>query len=299
LRKIRNPKLLLLASIVISVAIVSSVATVLLVKAQNPDFSLTTTPSSLSIQAGTCATKTITVTSLNGFSGVVTLSSFTSPSSPGVAETITPTSVVLASNSSATATKTVCASASAPAECQTETIVGTSGSFSHAVSEQDCVTTNIPPPPQLFTYTAKWICYVPVPGVTFNPAGAEAIGLVPGEYKTDINVHNPSFFNQTLTLNKKFVVSVPEAPFVNATRVAFIKTILAPDGAFFVDCREILATLGLPLGKPFKGFLVIVTTTQNLNVVAEYSAESFNANTGVSTGISLEVETIPSGPFIP
>lgn len=151
----------------------------------------------------------------------------------------------------------------------------------------------------MFTYTAKWICNVNVPGLPFNPAGAENIGLVPGEYKTDINVHNPSLANQsqTLTLKKKIVQSVPEAPSVNATRVKFLFTVLGPDGAFFMDCKEIMAALGLPLNSPAKGFVIIIATTPNLNVVAEYSSESFTGT--IPLGIALDVVNIPAGPFIP
>jgi hypothetical protein len=291
----RKSRMVLLAIAVVSTIIASTIS-VMMVRAPSPGFTIGTSTSSLNIPAGGCASKTITVTSINGFFGTVTLISTTSPASPGVSETITPVSLALTVNGTATSTKTVCASASTLPECQTETITGISGTEIHSITEQDSVGGGCAPPQQ-FTYTVKWICFVPL-SPKQQPA-AETIGLVPGEYKTDINVHNPSFANQTLNLKKKLVVSIPESPSVNATRVAFLSTVLGPDGAFFMSCPEILSKLGIPtIGVPVKGFLVIVTTTANLNVVVEYSSESLSP-TGVSTGISLEVQTISAGPFVP
>jgi hypothetical protein len=185
-----------------------------------------------------------------------------------------------------------------------------------------------------FEYRAKWICNIPLPvptapqGSTFvNLTAAENIGLVPGEYKTDINVHNPSH-SANITILKKFVVSTPETagPTTPVTRLARIT--LFPDGAIFMDCVEILnlftsavqGIAGCNLFVPscaLKGFVVINQVSSSgtvigfssdrLDVVGEYSSESFNttftgnppafARTG-STGISLDVEPIPASPFV-
>ena len=62
------------------------------------------------------------------------------------------------------------------------------------------------PPAQIYTYAAKWICNL-VPETT--PKHAEDIGLVPGEYQTDINVHLPTR-GVAQFVTKKFVVADPE-----------------------------------------------------------------------------------------
>ena len=176
-----------------------------------------------------------------------------------------------------------------------------------------------PPSPgvSLFMYVAKWICNAPV--VTtfqFNPNSAESIGLVPGEYKTDINVHNPSFAASNVTLKKKFVISqaesrFPQGGFVSAKGLtAFASVTLGPDAAVFIDCFDIYLTFlqqGIPIPPTgaAKGFVVLIATVSDLNVVAEYSSESFNSTSSCvpvtcgSTGTSLDVVTIASQPFVP
>lgn len=162
-----------------------------------------------------------------------------------------------------------------------------------------------------FTYTAKWICNTPFaqPGfnsTVVNTGDAESIGLVPGEYKTDINVHNPGPANVTIV--KKFVLSVAESPFLPRANVtAFVKTFAGPDVAFFITCGEIQALLRLPPLHAFKGFVILTTTVSNLDVVAEYTSETFDfspecpfpsvpplASTNCTEGLTLDVQKIPA-----
>ncbi len=162
------------------------------------------------------------------------------------------------------------------------------------------------PQDPLFTYTAKFICNIPVVDSflnTLQPNRAETIGLVPGEYKTDINVHNANL-TTSFTIKKEFVVSVPEALSVGNNTKVLLATIVGPDGAFFIDCSDILGHLpgfcfptprGLICKQPTaKGYVVLTTDTPNLDVVAEYSALSVNATAAPfeMTGISLDVEHI-------
>src|SRR3989442_14602967 len=75
-----------------------------------PDFTMTANPSSLNIPAGTTGKSTITLTSLNGFSGTVNLYTSPSPLCPSPAcstWSIDPTSVNLVPNGSATATLSI------------------------------------------------------------------------------------------------------------------------------------------------------------------------------------------------
>jgi hypothetical protein len=160
---------------------------------------------------------------------------------------------------------------------------------------------------------AKWICNAPTGVFPFIPQTAENIGLVPGEYKTDINVHNPSFAASNMTLKKKFVISQPERAFSQGGFVsakgltAFASVLLGPDAAVFIDCVDIFVTFsqqGVNL-QTAKGFVVLIAPVSNLNVVAEYSSESFNSTSSCtppcagSTGVSLDIVTITAQPFVP
>ena len=77
-----------------------------------PDFSISSSPTSMNVQQGSSAISTITLTSLNGFSGTVTLSTNT-PSS-GLSWKISPTGVTLSSGATITSILTVNASSTAP-----------------------------------------------------------------------------------------------------------------------------------------------------------------------------------------
>ncbi len=163
-----------------------------------------------------------------------------------------------------------------------------------------------PSTPPAFMYTAKWICNIANPffaGLPLDTNRAESIGLVPGEYKTDINVHNPNAGNVTIT--KKIVASLAESQNVFNVPKGEAFTLVGPDAAFRMDCLDIFLHLPCPLfciNSPIaaKGFVSFFSSAPNLDVVAEYSSESFNS-TGVclppscvSTGVSLDVQRITS-----
>src|SRR2546425_2178581 len=114
-----------------------------------PDFTMTANPSSLNIPAGTTGKSTITLTSLNGFSGTVSL--YTSPSplcpSPQCSTwSIDPTSVSLVPNGTATATLSIFGGVQGG--YGNVTVYGNSGSLSHSVT----VSFKITPAPD-FTIT--------------------------------------------------------------------------------------------------------------------------------------------------
>ena len=90
-----------------------------------PDFSLSTSPSSVSVNPGASVTSTVTVTSLNGFNAAVALSASGLPS--GVTASFSPTSVTPASGGSATSTLTLTASTSAAAGTTGVTVSGVNG----------------------------------------------------------------------------------------------------------------------------------------------------------------------------
>lgn len=99
-----------------------------------PDFTISASPSSFAVNADTSQSSTITVTSVNAFSGSVTLSS-----SFG---SINPTSLTVPASGSATATLTF-----TPAASTTITVSGTSGTLNRSTSITVTVPT-VPSAPQ-------------------------------------------------------------------------------------------------------------------------------------------------------
>ena len=97
-----------------------------------PAFSVSASPTSVTVTQGTSGTSTITVTSTGGFSSATTLSASGLPS--GVTAAFSTNPVTPPANGSATSTLTLTASASATVGTATVTITGTSGSTSHSAT---------------------------------------------------------------------------------------------------------------------------------------------------------------------
>src|SRR6185437_11864358 len=91
-----------------------------------PDFSLSASPTSLTVQQGTSGHSTITVTPSGGFTGSVTLSNSALPS--GVTATISP------NPTTSTSTITFTATSTATTGTSTITITGTSGTLTHTTT---------------------------------------------------------------------------------------------------------------------------------------------------------------------
>jgi uncharacterized membrane protein len=92
-----------------------------------PGFTVSASPSAVSVQQGTNATSTITVTSQNGFNSATTLSASGLPS--GVTAAFSTNPVTPPANGSATSTLTFTASSTAPTGTTNVTVTGTSGSL--------------------------------------------------------------------------------------------------------------------------------------------------------------------------
>ncbi|HEY6765827.1 MAG TPA: hypothetical protein VI386_13735 [Candidatus Sulfotelmatobacter sp.] len=97
-----------------------------------PDFSLSASPSSVTVVQGSNGTSTITVTSLNGFNSATTLTASGLPS--GVTAAFSPNPVTPPANSTAGSTLTLTASSTATTGNATVTITGTSGSTVHTTT---------------------------------------------------------------------------------------------------------------------------------------------------------------------
>ncbi|OLB72205.1 hypothetical protein AUI06_01900 [archaeon 13_2_20CM_2_52_21] len=115
-----------------------------------PNFVLSANPSSLTIAAGSSATFALSITSINSFAGIVSLTTAVSP--PSLPVTLSTSSVTLTANQTLTSTLTASTSTSTPTGTYTITITGTSGSLVNLVSIT--LTVNSPPQPG-FTMSAS------------------------------------------------------------------------------------------------------------------------------------------------
>jgi len=113
-----------------------------------PDFSISASP--LTINAGASGSSTITVKSLNTFSGTVALT-FTTPN--GWSASVSPTSLLVASDVSATSTLSITVPSTTAAGTYTVNVTGTGGSLVHSASVTANVQT-IPSAPQNLKSTA-------------------------------------------------------------------------------------------------------------------------------------------------
>jgi len=103
------------------------------------DFSITASPNSLSLRRSSTASSLITLKSLNGFSGAVTLSATITPTGPRTS--LSPTLVTLSSEGSGTSTLSIKSLKKTPIGSYTVTITATSASLSHVITLQVTVTT--------------------------------------------------------------------------------------------------------------------------------------------------------------
>src|SRR5216683_2375881 len=97
-----------------------------------PDFTVSASPSSLTITQGSNGTSTITITSLNGFNAATTLSVSGLPS--GVTAAFSTNPVTPPANGTATSTLTLTASGTATTGNATVTVTGTSGALTHSTT---------------------------------------------------------------------------------------------------------------------------------------------------------------------
>ena len=97
-----------------------------------PDFRITINPATSAIPASSSAGSNITLTSVNGFTGTVILTTSVLPlQSNGPTATLVPTQVILSSEGSSTTKLTVSTTSSTPTGLYTITVTGSAGSQTH------------------------------------------------------------------------------------------------------------------------------------------------------------------------
>jgi Cohesin domain len=105
-----------------------------------PTFSISASPSSLTVKGESSKTSTITLQSLNGFIGTITLSATVSPIvKNGLSAALSPTSVSLTANGQATSTLTATANGPTPMGTYTVTVTASGG----GVTKQTQVTVTV------------------------------------------------------------------------------------------------------------------------------------------------------------
>ncbi|MDX1939278.1 MAG: hypothetical protein SFU99_01935 [Saprospiraceae bacterium] len=124
--------------------------------------------------------------------------------------------------------------------------------------------------PYKFQYAVKFICTSDIPGTS-----QQSPGLLPGNYQTAVNIHNP---NKTAVRLRKKLATV-------GVISKWLESGLKYDEVEQVHCGhvqdfEIITIHG------FEGFLVI-ESTQSLDVVAVYTAAPIGGQVS-----SIEVEQI-------
>ena len=201
-------------------------------------------------------------------------------------------------------------------------VIIATATFAVIVTNAFTLIPGFPASPARYSYAIKFLCNLNNP----NTAVLE-MGLAPGYYFTDINVHNPSYLIHNDTLLVKFVLATPEPTSQAGTKIPFVpadptpyalQTVkLGPDAAIRIDCREIISVLfpasaGTVSIQHAKGFVIIYTTKPItapglLDVWAEYTTtgvftctdqDSFGERI-CATAPSLEVVQVQRSVFVP
>lgn len=170
-----------------------------------PDFSITASPDSLTIEKGGADTTTITIESLNGFNQPVDLN-ITSPPISGVMTILNPSQVTPLPDGSATSTLTVEVASTATAETYTITVTGTNDSLAHSTNIS-LVVTPTPPVPD-FSINAY-----PTP-LTIHQGGSNisivtVTSLEGFNQPVDLAVTSEPVVGITVTLNPSQVIPPP------------------------------------------------------------------------------------------
>jgi hypothetical protein len=149
-----------------------------------------------------------------------------------------------------------------------------------------------------WNFSAKFVCgFVGAqqPGTPGEPI------VKPGNYATEINIHNYNY--KQLPLKKKVIVLVdPQNPTIgrepNAVQPrAFADVSMGPDFGMFDDCNQIWSMVFPALAPPspmplFIGYLVVVSPL-DLDIDAVYTANAPGTVGTTPTGISIDVNRVP------
>ena len=138
-----------------------------------------------------------------------------------------------------------------------------------------------------FSYAAQFTCGL-------DPAGKFA-RIVPGQYATAVNVHNPS--GRDVVVRQRLALTFPDAQFGSAREPGLVSDWLTSDvgqgEAIEIDCGEVPSEFfpGDVFPPYIQGFLVIESASPR-DVTAVYTAASVD-ETGEMEVRSIDVESVP------
>jgi len=253
-----------------------------------PDFLITLNPSFLSEVPGAAASSTITLTSLNGFSGPVSLSA--SVSAGGFGVQINPSNPSLASGATSTATLTITAPNNALIENYLVTLTGKSGSITHSVTLPLAVTGF---------------------AVAINPGDVSFPSGVSGSFNITLASLNGFSGNVTLTdqvSNNNLIASLGSTtvrvPAGGSARTV-LKVSSSANGAYTVTVtgtfgklvKKISATVDVTSNPDFiiGANPIFLSLTQGSSGTSTIVATSAN---GLSGNLNLKATVNPAGPVV-
>lgn len=121
-----------------------------------------------------------------------------------------------------------------------------------------------------FQYAAKFICTANIPGTSQTTPS-----LLPGNYQTAVNIHNPS--EKLVKLRMK--IAIADGPISK-----WVGRALKDDEVTKVDCGQIRELFDLASIHGLEGFFV-VESTHSIDVIAVYTA-------GKGSVASIDVEDV-------
>ncbi len=151
----------------------------------------------------------------------------------------------------------------------------------------------------LWSYAAKFVCGFQPTATPAQQIPGEPV-LKPGNYATEINIHNPAY--RPSPLRKKFLVLVngqQQQVIREPQQIEPMKIItmtLGPDMATMDDCNNLwtITYPGVALPSPmpvFIGYLVILSPV-DLDVDVVYTANAPGDLATAPTGVSIDVERV-------
>src|SRR3989442_3822025 len=147
-------------------------------KNQGPDFTFTANPASITTPVGSRANSTITLASVNNFTGTITLTSSSSPTAPGL--TFTPTIVPLTARGTGTSTLTF---SSRMIGTYAVTVIGSNGTLAHNTT----LTYNVAAPDVLLSANPSSMAIGQLSSVAATPI---AVNITKRKYSV-LSSHHP------------------------------------------------------------------------------------------------------------
>ena len=244
-----------------------------------PDFTITVNPSSLTINSGSSGSSTITVTSVNGFSGTISLAS-----SPSSSSTLSSSAVNVPAGGKGSVMLTV-----TPAGSTTYTITGTAGSISHSVNVAVTVIT-VPSAPQNLVATvgntqvaltwntpssnggATITGYNVYRGTASNGEGPTPIATVTGTSYTNTGVTNGQTYYYKVTAINSIGESLPSNEASATPQLPALSVSVTTDSQVYSKGSTATITVTVTSSTPVSGAAVTLKVAPP------------NGNTSQSTG---------------